>query len=335
MPPLVRRDIWFDSSDSRNRVAGYLYSNPYIPPFCVLQISHGMCEYMDRYEEFAGFLAAKGVAVCGNDHLGHGSTVQRSQDFGYFSEKDGRRFAITDLRLMNDKIREYFPGLPIVLLGHSMGSFFARKYVTKWPHTVDGLILSGTGGPNPLAGLGILLANVVAKSKGPRYRSKMVHKLAFGQYLKKIDDPITDYDWLSRDEAIVEAYATDPYCTFMFTVNGFHELFCALRDVSGPGWASLVRRNMPVLMIQGDADPVGDYGRGTAIVRDRLVDAGVRNVEYKLYPGARHEVLNESNRQEVYQDVFAFLLRWWGEGKKRGGSVTNASGKWKFTGRHR
>lgn len=341
MPPLVRRDIWFDSSDSRNKVAGYVYTNPYTQPFCVLQISHGMCEYMDRYEPFAAFLTANGVAVCGNDHLGHGSTVGQSQDFGYFTEMDGRRFAITDLKLMNNKIRELFPGLPVVMLGHSMGSFFARKYVTKWPHTVDGLILSGTGGPNPLAPFGIFMAKLVAKIKGPRYRSVKVHNLAFGQYLQKVDDPITNYDWISRDEDIVEDYAVDPYCTFMFTANGFHELFSALRDVSGRDWARLVRRNMPVMMIQGDADPVGDYGKGTAIVRDWLLDAGVRHVEYKLYPGARHEVLNEINRQEVYEDVLAFLRRWWGNGdrvKALGGprpGKTNAAGKWKFTGRHR
>ncbi len=333
MQPLVRRDIWFDSSDSQNKVAGYIYTNPYITPFCVLQISHGMCEYMDRYEEFAGFLTANGVAVCGNDHIGHGSSVQKSQDFGYFTEKDGRRFAITDLRLLNERIREFFPHSPIVMLGHSMGSFFARKYVTKWPHTVDGLILSGTGGPNALVGFGIVLAGLVAYLKGPRYRSKKVHDLAFGQYLKRIDAPKTNYDWISRDEAIVGTYADDPYCTFMFTVNGFHELFSALQDVSGVGWAKLVRRNMPVLMIQGDADPVGNYGRGTAKVRDWLYDGGVRSVEYKIYPGARHEVLNEINRQDVYNDVLEFLRHWWGKGEKPSGSHTNASGAWKYLSR--
>lgn len=335
MPPLVRRDIWFDSSDSCNKVAGYVYTNPYIAPYCVLQISHGMCEYIERYEEFAAFLAANGIAVCGNDHLGHGSTVQRSQDFGFFTQKGGRRFAVADLRFMNDKIREIFPGLPIVLLGHSMGSFFARKYVAKWPHTVDGLILSGTAGKNPLAGPAAFLTTIIGAAKSGRYRSAFVHKLAFKQYLKKIYQPNTEYDWISRDEAIVEAYAQDPYCTFMFTVNGFHEVFCALQDVTGPAWAKLVRRNMPLMMIQGDADPVGDYGRGTAMVRAWLKDAGVRSVEYKLYAGARHEVLNELNRQEVYKDVCNFLQRWWGQGKRAIPHQITPDGKWKFVGRRR
>ncbi len=310
MPQSGKRNIWFESADGRSKIAGYFYEDPAVKPFCVLQISHGMCEFIERYEDFAQFLTAQGVAVCGNDHIGHGASVAESEDFGYFSEKDGRRFALADLTTMNKKAHEAYPGLPLVLLGHSMGSFFARKYAAEYPETIDGLIISGTAGPNPLAGMGIALTSFLSRVKGPRYRSRFVAGLATGSYLKRIELPNTAYDWISSDVDIVSAYAADPRCTFLFTVNGYHELFCALRDVSSPAWAVAIPKEMPVLMIQGAADPVGDYGKGTEKVRHWLHGAGVKNLTYKTYPGMRHEVLNEVGRQQVYDDVLAFLQQW-------------------------
>lgn len=335
MPPLVRRDIWFDSSDGQNKVAGYIYTNPYVTPYCVVQISHGMCEYFARYEEFARFLTQYGIAVCGNDHLGHGKTAKTPEDLGYFGTRGGRNFAVRDLRQMNKIIREVFPQRPIILLGHSMGSFLARKYVVKWPQTVDGFIISGTGGPNSATNMAIRMVEVLVRMRGERHRSKLAFRLAFGKYLQKIDHPNTVYDWLTRDEEIVAKYAADPLCTFRFTLNGYRELFSALRDVSSPQWAAAVRKNMPVLMIQGDGDPVGDYGEGTAIVRDWLQQAGVKNLEYRLYHGARHEVLNESNRKEVYGDVLEFIQFWWGRADRPREEKSRPAGKWKFTGKHR
>lgn len=307
MQLLERKDIRYDSKDGRSRIAGYIYTNPNVTPFCVLQLSHGMTEHIPRYEIFAAYLAANGVAVCGNDHMGHGSSAELDDDLGFFGRKGGREDAIDDLKTMNDKIREMFPGLPVVLLGHSMGSFFARQYAVKYPKSINGLIISGTGGPNPLAGIGIGLTSMLSKTRGPRYRSGMVHYMAFGSYLKKIKKPNTVYDWISRDEEIVRIYAADPRCTFRFTVNGFHELFSALKDVSSPQWATGITKDMPVLMIQGSDDPVGGYGKGTDKVRDWLKGAGVKNLEYITYPGARHEVLNETNREEVYADILNFI----------------------------
>ncbi|MGD9559630.1 MAG: alpha/beta fold hydrolase [Oscillospiraceae bacterium] len=303
---------WFSSADGKGRIAAYFYQRPDVQPFCVLQIAHGMCEYVARYEDSAGYLAAHGVVVCGNDHLGHGNSVRDAGDLGYFSEKGGRRFALQDMHTMNTRAREAFPQLPLVLLGHSMGSFFSRKYAVQWPHSIDGLILSGTAGPNPLAAAGIALAAATARLRGPRHRSKALQTMAFGSYLARIEDPKTRFDWVSSDEAVSAAYALDPLCNFRFTANGFHELFSALHEVSSPAWAVGVRKDMPVLMIQGDADPVGDYGRGTEKVRGWLRGAGVKRVDYKLYPGMRHEVLNEVGKQQVYEDVLAFLMEWKG-----------------------
>ncbi len=311
MPPLVRRDIWFDSADGHSKIAGYIYSNPYVAPFCVLQISHGMCEYIRRYEEFATFLTSGGIAVCGNDHLGHGASVQNEKDLGYYYNKDGRMDVLSDMHTMNQKIHEVFPKLPVVLLGHSMGSFYARRYATKWPSTIEGLIISGTAGTNIKIHSAISMVNGMIKMLGMRHRSRMVDKMAFANYQKRIPNPRTPSDWLSRDEKIVDAYRADPLCTFRFTLSGFSQLFAILQEVSGEQWASTIRKNMPIMMIQGSEDPVGDYANGTNEVRKILRKAGVSNVEYITYQDARHEVLNETNRYDVYEDVLAYLKRWW------------------------
>lgn len=310
MPNLEKRDIRFNSANGRSEVWAQLYT-PAQVPFCVLQISHGMCEHMARYAPFARFLAGQGVAVCGNDHIGHGRTAGREEELGYFG-KNGRLCALEDLKTVNTRLHSLYPGIPVVLLGHSMGSFFARSYAAKWPDTIDGLILSGTGGPNPLAGFGVVLAGMVAKIKGPRCRPALVHKLAFGTYLRRIQNPATPYDWISRDADIVAGYARDKYCAFQFTANGFGQLFAALRDVSGPRWAAAIPKNMPVMIVSGDADPVGGYGKGVQMVCTWLQGAGVKHIDCHMYPGGRHEMLNETNRAEVYGDIYTFLRRWWG-----------------------
>lgn len=311
MPKLVKKDIWYDSSDGINRVAAYIYTDEEVPPRCVLQISHGMCEYISRYDDFAYYLAQNGVVVCGNDHLGHGSTAQDKKDLGYFSEMDGRRYALADLKTLNAMMHRDYPGLPLVLLGHSMGSFFARKYAAEWPQTIDGLILSGTGGPNPQVDMGIGLSRGIAKVFGKRFRSRLLNSMTFKDYLKQIKRPGSPYDWVSRDEAMVEAYENDPLCTFKFTANGFHELYNILKEVNDPQWAAAMPKELPVYLFSGDADPVGDYGRGVLIVRDMLQEAGVEDLQCKLYPGGRHEMLNEINRQEVYDDVLEYLKAHW------------------------
>ena len=308
MPEVKKNAISFKSSNGTDIVAGYYYTCPGMEPRCILQISHGMCEYIGRYDDFAGYMAQKGYVVCGNDHLGHGATSSGPNGTdGYFAEKDGRKFVLQDLHEMNRLAREAYPGLPVILLGHSMGSFFARQYAALWPDTIDGLVICGTGGPNPLGGVGLALTRVLGAVRGGKYRSKFINNLAFGAYLKRVPSPDTPYDWISRDKEIVAAYAQDPKCTFIFTVSAFHELMAILRDVSSPAWAARLKKSTPVLMISGDMDPVGDYGEGVKKVFGWIKEAGVRDAQLKLYPGARHEVLNETNRAEVYADVAAWL----------------------------
>lgn len=304
MSEIQREDIWFDSSNGTSRVAGFFYTCPSVPPRAVVQLSHGMCEYIGRYEEVAGYLARNGYAVAGNDHLGHGDTA--AGEYGYFGP-DGARHILHDLHTMNQLARKRFPGLPVILLGHSMGSFFARLFAATYPDAIDALIISGTAGPNPALMGGILLSRMLARTKGEKYRSNVIQKMAFGSYLARIPHPNTPYDWITRDEEIVAAYAKDPRCTFIFTVNAFYEMFRTLRAVSSERWAQRLKKTTPVLMFSGDQDPVGSYGKGVCTVERMLRAAGVQDLTLLLYPGGRHEMLNEINRQDVYADLLAWL----------------------------
>lgn len=307
MSEIQKNVIKFESSNGKDTVAGYIYSDPAVTPKCILQISHGMCEYIGRYDDFAGYMVRAGYLVCGNDHLGHGATSDGADAMdGYFHEKDGGTYVLRDLHRMNSLVCKQYPGLPVILLGHSMGSFFARRYAAQYPETICALVLSGTGGPNPLGKVGLVLTSLLAKVKGPRYRSNFINNLAFGQYLKRVENPNTPYDWISRDTDIVDAYSKDKKCTFVFTVSAFHELMAALDAVSSPKWAEKLDKKMPVALFSGDMDPVGDYGKGVETVYRMLLGAGVEDVSLKLYSGARHEVLNETNRGEVYEDIRAW-----------------------------
>ena len=274
----------------------------------VLQLSHGMVEYIDRYRPLAEYLADRGILVTGHDHLGHGASIRTKEDYGYFAEPDGNRAVLADLHAVTVLTKELYPDLPYFLLGHSMGSFFARMYAVLYPETLHALVLSGTGGPNPLAGVGLALTEAIGRVKGRKHRSKFLNNMAFGQYLKRVDSPDTPYDWISRDKEVVARYAQDAKCTFIFTASAFHELMAILRAVNRPQWAQKVDKRLPVALFAGDADPVGDYGRGVESVYRALKDAGVKDVFLKLYPGARHEILNETNRAEVYADILAWCV---------------------------
>ena len=294
--------IKFDSANGIHQIQGYLFYQEGVQPKAMIQISHGMCEYLERYSDFASFLVKQGYLVFGNDHLGHGNSAL-PEDYGYFAPQDGSEFVVQDLYLMNRKMAQMYPNIPIFLLGHSMGSFMARQYALLYPETIYALILSGTGGPHPLSGMGIVLTKWISALKGGRYRSKLVNHLAFGSFLSKIDTPKTPHDWITRDEEIVQAYASDPRCTFIFTVSAFHELLQVQNKVNQVSWAQKMQKDLPIALFAGDADPVGNYGKGVMRVHEMLKQAGVKDLYCKLYPNARHEILNEINRAEVYQDI--------------------------------
>ena len=269
----------------------------------IFQIAHGMAEHGERYEDFAKFLCKNGYAVYANDHIGHGKSVATDDDLGYFGERDGWLGFVNDAKLLTDLAKGEYPDKPVVLFGHSMGSFIARSYCEKFGADLAGAVFCGTSGTNPAAGVAIKLADVIAKIKGSRYRSEFINKLAFGAFNKKIEKPRTPFDWLSRDNAQVDKYIADKYCGFLFTAVGYRDMSTVLWSVSGKSWYANLPFVLPVLLISGEMDPVGAYGKGIRQVFRDLKSSGHKNVLMKLYKNDRHEILNELDKEDVYKDV--------------------------------
>lgn len=299
----------FKSSDGVNDVAYFVFTNPDVKPRAIVQISHGMQEYMLRYEDLAFYLAENGYVVCGNDHLGHGETSKGPEDDGFMGENDGYNFVVKDLHQMTEVIKEKYPGLPVFMLGHSMGSFFCRYYASLYPNELAGLIISGTGGPNPLGGIGLALTKLLIKFKGAKAKSPFIENLAFGAYTKRIPDAKTGKEWVTRDPELFEKYVNDPRCSFKFTLAGYKDLMTVLNLVNKKEWAASLSKDLPIFLFSGSEDPVGDYGKGVKAVYDMLQEAGVKRVAVKLYKDARHEVHNEliGTRDSLYKDLLAWL----------------------------
>lgn len=297
---------FYPSADGLHKIAYYVRF-PVGTVRAVVQISHGMCEYFERYDDLAEFLTSLGFVVCGNDHLGHGDSVSDNSELGYFSPEHGWENAIEDMYTLTKMMKKNYPELPYFLIGHSMGSFLARAFVTKHGKNLTAAIFCGTSGG--MEGIPALLT-VVDSLKvlhGDKYRSKAVNKLAFGAYTRKIPDKVTDYDWISRDQDIVTKYSADPKCNFIFTLNGFENLMKVLWYVTNERWFETYPKELPTYLIAGSADPVGSYGKGVLSVFNRLSLYGC-DVEMKIYEDARHELVNETNRREVYNDIADFLL---------------------------
>lgn len=276
----------------------------------VFQIVHGMAEHGERYEDFAKYLCEKGFAVLVDDHAGHGKSVKSDDELGYFGENMGWDAFVEDERALTEIIKKEIPDIPVVFFGHSMGSFIAREYIRRYgtDERIKAAIFCGSSGKNPAAAIAIRLAGVIAKSKGSMYRSEFINKIAFGSYNDKIQNPKTAFDWLTTDAEIVDKYIADKYCGFLFTAAGYRDLFTILHKVSGKDWYNGVCSDLPILITSGENDPVGTYGKGIKQVYNNLKDAGKKDVTLKLYPGMRHEILNEVDRAKVYEDIAAWSL---------------------------
>ena len=349
----------FKSSDGEHECF-CIIMRPDGDPKGIVQISHGMCEYIERYADFMSYLADMGYVVCGNDHLGHGKTAKDPDELGYIgSGSSGWKMMLSDLHRMTALIKAEYPGLPLLLFGHSMGSFLARAYAVKYGQECEGFIFMGTADAfeadvralvkkaithmdrmNGYAGMvsehlkdlgnkvsckidckldgkekyigraAIALmmrqAETLQKIKGEKYRSKTLTKLVFGRHNDRIKNAKTGYEWISRDENVVKSYSTDPLSTFLFTVNGWLNIAGMLWYVSDERWFESFPKDKPTLFMAGLADPVGNYGRGVRTVFTRLLNERC-NVKLSLYEGARHELLNEINKEKVYEDAADFI----------------------------
>ena len=302
----TKNELYLSSTNGTNKLHLIIWE-PAVSPIGILQISHGMIEYIDRYDAFAKYLNEHGFIVVGNDHLAHGQTVKCEDELGYFSADDPSSAVVNDLHQVTLYMKKHYPDLPYFLMGHSMGSFMARRYLMTYGNTLDGAIIMGTGTHNKAAlCTGHAIVNLVSKFKSDTHRSKLLEKLCFGTYNLHTQKR-TSKDWLSRDNAVVDTYLQDPLCRFKFTVNGYRTLFDTLFYIGEPENINRIPTALPIFMVAGDADPVGAYGKGVKSVYKSYKKHGVKDLSLKLYKDARHEILNEIDRELVYADIYNWL----------------------------
>ena len=305
----TEKHFTYPSSDKITQIHAIRWE-PDGEPKAVLQIAHGMQEFIDRYADFAQYLNGYGYLVVGNDHLGHGSSVVSQDKMGYFAQKNGNKAVIADMRHLHRMISEEYPDLPYFLLGHSMGSFLARQYLCMHGKYLDGAIISGTAyHPYVEASAGAVLCRIIARVKGWEYRSTFMTNMAMGSYNKRFEPVRTKLDWLTRDEKIVDEYRKDPRTQPMFTLNAFYNMFQGLKYIEKKENLSRIPKDLPVFFIAGEMDPVGNYGLGVKRVFAQMRELGLKDVSCRLYPNDRHEVLNELDREQVYEDVLGWMER--------------------------
>lgn len=295
----------FQSKDGVNLVTYFWECEQ---PKGVVYIVHGMSEHAARYNEFALYLNQQGYLVFSSDIRGHGKTAGSLDKVGMFAMQDGWNKVVNDVITFSKQLDHKYGNLPLYLLGHSMGSFIARSVAILSPPEIDGYIFSATAGhPGLIGKVGVKLSNLNLKMMGKKNRSKMMTQLAFGDFNKKYEDKRTEKDWLSKDAEIVDAYIADPYCMQTFTSQFYNDLLSGVLAINETYHIRKMETNKPILMFAGDMDPVGDYGKGPKEVYDKFKKAGIDDVTLKMFESGRHEMLNETNREEVFEMIVEWL----------------------------
>lgn len=303
----MKQEFYYLSSDGQTKIHGIIW-RPEKQAKAVLQICHGMVEYIDRYNDFAQYLAERGVCVVGHDHLGHGKSVQSEEHLGFFHESHGNQYVITDIHKLRRMTEQDYAGVPYFMMGHSMGSFLLRQYLTMRAEGLAGAIIMGTGYmPYGLLAAGQMVCRSIAAVKGWQYRSEFVNQLGMGGYNKQFEPSESTKDWITSDEEMRKKYEADPLCSFIFTVNGYYQMFEGMKTLTKKSAMDKIPGSLPVFFVSGAEDPVGSNGEGVARVFHKYEQAGIQDVEMKLYPKGRHEILNESNREQVYEDLYQWI----------------------------
>ncbi|MBR5349004.1 MAG: alpha/beta fold hydrolase [Lachnospiraceae bacterium] len=279
-------------------------------PRAILQIAHGMTEHIERYDTFAKYMANRGILVVGHDMLGHGMSVEEPEDmdlYGYFTPNDPNRVLLEDIYQLMQDMKKRYPSVPYVLMGHSFGSFLARQFMFDYPGMADGVIVMGTGMPGriPVRFMKILLG-ILGRVQGERHHSKLVTRMIFGPYEKAFPEDKTGFGWLTKEDDIVNAYVADPRCGFVFTVNGYKAMFEGIGRLQKKHNLKMMQKELPVLIISGEDDPVGNKGRAPKKIARSFRKLGMEHVTLRLFLGDRHEVLSEADRELV----FYYLYRW-------------------------
>ena len=312
----ARERVTFSSASGADTIVGYVWwTRPEVMPRGVVQLVHGMCEHITRYDAFARHLTANGYVVCGHDQVGHGETAG-ADGLGDMPAKDGVSVLVGDIAgmrsLMLERLRQagVDPTLPYFIFGHSMGSFELRTYLGRRVEAAGlaGAIICGTGHVAPaLSRAGNLLARMDVARHGTAHCSKLITSLADGAYIKQVDNPRTPNDWLSYDEANVDAFRADPLCGFPFGSGGYATLTAMTGEVCTKAWARSLPKELPLLLVAGKDDPVGDMGEGVRTTERLVRQAGVTDVTCTIYEHMRHEILNEQGKERVFDDVVTWL----------------------------
>ncbi len=277
----------------------------------VVQIAHGMAEHSGRYEEFAKYLSGKGFAVYINDHRGHGQTAKDLKKVGFLAPKNGWQLVRDDVHQLTQIIKENHPNTKIFLLGHSFGSMITRAYLIEYGKDIDGAIISGTTGTTGfIVDAGKFLASLQGLFKGKDKPSKLLTGMSFKGYNDPFKPTKTPFDWLSRDHERNKNYWKDPYCGTIFSNRFFFDMLDMIKHINKPAELDRMPKNIPLFFISGKMDPVGEFGKGVQKVYNNYKQLGVQDINLKLYEGGRHEMLNETNRQEVYQDIVDWISKY-------------------------
>lgn len=303
----MRDEFYFPSKDGNTEIHTMMWK-PDGEIRAILQICHGMMEYIERYDEFARFMCCRGYLIVGNDHLGHGKSVQSKSEYGFFSEKYGNACVLGDMHTLRLKITKKYPNVPYFMLGHSMGSSLLRQYIQMYGNGLSGVVVMGAVADHRKAQLvlGKRICRTMAAFRGWHYRSRFVDRLAIGSYNRKFKPARTKADWITSDQQQLESYVSDPLCSFTFTVNAYHSMFSGMINMQRKESVYMIPKTLPILFVSGAEDPVGNFGKGVRKIYEKYRAAGIRDVSLRLYQGDRHEILNETDRQEVYEE----LLQW-------------------------
>ncbi len=305
-----REEFTYDSGNHESKIYA-VYWKPEGEPRAILQLVHGMQERIERYDEFARYMAGKGYLVAGEDHLGHGKSVGEGETYGYFCKKDAPGVLVDDVNKLRTITQRKYPDIPIIILGHSFGSYILREYITRYPAGLDGVIIQGTGiQKESTVNLAIVLATIIQFFCGSKHRSALINKIAFGGYLDKIPDAKTPSDWFSHNDESIKAYLEDPMCNARFTMNGFLTLGSLIKSTQNLHKMEAIPKTLPIMLASGVEDPVGNYGESVKELYDIYKNQlRLMNVELKLYEGMRHEILQETDRTKVFDDFDAWISK--------------------------
>lgn len=304
----VNQEFRFPSADGATTLYGRIWVPDHGAPKAVLQLVHGIAEHIGRYDRFARFMSDHGYLVCAEDHLGHGNTPENAEDLGYTADKDGWVKMTDNVRALHERITPQYPGIPYFILGHSMGSFLTRSYLIRYPGTVDACALLGTGQqPESVLKAGLAACRLERIRLGRRGRSKLLQSLCFGAYNSQFKPNRTESDWVCSVDEVVDAYIADPFCQVMPTVTLMRDMLTGIRFNQQAENLAKMDKTTPIFFLSGDQDPVGSNGKGVRAAYQSFLDAGCSHVRLKLYPGGRHEMLNEHNWQDVYDELLSWF----------------------------